>query len=241
MHDRQGTNSTERELIVIRMSSLVFSHADDVGGDAVALWFRADRPVRFGAGQHGLWTVPHGGVAPFTVASAPEEDLVALGTRLRSQSRMKRALAALTPGSGVHLIGPLSSFTLDPRWRRTVMLAQGTGITPFRSMLASAAITGTGGRTTLVHVAADHAFRADTERTAAESRYPTSSAEYAEQVRAVAAEQPDAVFMLSGARAFVAESSALLGRLGVSRRQLRRDVFYGLPSQVAPRAAVPHG
>ena len=104
---------------MIHMSSLTFSHADDVGGDAVALWFRPQRPLGFRAGQHGLWAVPHGGLAPFTVASAPEEDLVALGTRLRSQSRMKRALAALTPGAGVRITGPLSSFTLDPRWTRT--------------------------------------------------------------------------------------------------------------------------
>lgn len=155
-----------------------------------------------------------------------------------NHERESSALAALTPGAGVRLIGPLSSFTLDPRWTRTVMLAQGIGVTPFRSMLTSAALTATGGRTTLVHVAADHSFRADTQRTASESRYPTSNVDYAEQVRAVVREQPDAVFMLSGTRTFVAESSALLGELGVSRQQLRRDVFYGLSSPRIPRARV---
>ena len=225
---------------MIRTSTLDFSHTDDVGGDAVALWFRPRRPLHFRAGQHGLWVVPGGGLAPFTLASAPEEECVALGTRLGSQSRMKRALAALTPGAFVHLTGPMSSFSFNPQWTHTVMLAQGIGITPFRSMLTSAALTGTGGRTTLVHVAADHPFRTDTEQTATESRYPTSSLDFTEQVKALVLQQADAVFMLSGTRAFVTSTGALLTQLGVPRHHLHRDVFYGLPSPRGPRAGALH-
>ena len=225
---------------MIRTSTLDFSHTDDVGGDAVALWFRPRRPLRYRAGQHGLWVVPGGGLAPFTLASAPEEELVALGTHLGSQSRIKRTLAALTPGAPVHLVGPLSSFSLDPRWTHTVMLAQGIGITPFRSILTSAALTGLGVRTTLVHVAADHPFRTDTEQTANESHYPTSSLDFTEQVNALVHHQADAVFMLSGTRAFVTSTGALLAQLGVPRQNLHQDVFYGLPSPRAPRAGAPH-
>lgn len=57
---------------------------DDQG--AVALDFRPQRPMRFTAGQHALWHIPGGAVRPFTIASAPEEELVTLGTDLASVS-----------------------------------------------------------------------------------------------------------------------------------------------------------
>lgn len=215
------------------MNRLEFVSREDVGGGAVALHFRSRRPLGFRAGQHGVWAVPGGGITPFTVASAPEEELVTLATSLESGSRTKRALGALTPGSSVRLIGPLSGFTLDESAPAVVMLAQGLGITPFRSMLAHAGIAGVDVPTTLVHVGTSHPYRSDTEAGAKEAFYPASRDAFATDVAAVAAHQPEATFMVAGTRTFVAATTGQLTGLGIAASRIRRDAFYGWSGQQA--------
>lgn len=198
----------------------------DEAGDA-AVQFQPRSPLGFRAGQHGLWLVPGGGIKAFTIASAPQEDLVTLGTNLLSQSRFKRALQRLTPGAAVRLIGPLGSFSLDDITVPVVMLAQGMGVTPFRAMLRQAALTGAGPHVTLVHVGDRHPFRADTDLASVRAGYPTSREAFTRAVQAVTQDRPAATYMLSGAPAFVAATAALLATSGVPASQIRRDKFYG--------------
>lgn len=198
---------------------------DDQGG--VAVNFRPLRPLQFNAGQHGLWVVPGGGIGPFTVASAPEEELVTLGTGLASRSRLKRALAALSPVDTVRMIGPLGHFTLDGTASPVVMLAQGMGVTPFRAMLRHLALTGQDRPTSLVHVGATHPFRADTETVAAQASYPTSRGAFARQVAEVVADQPDATMLVSGSASFITATVDLLRTRGVAAAQIKRDTFWG--------------
>lgn len=151
--------------------------------------FRPRHPLRFTAGQHGLWVVPGGGVKPFTIASAPEDDLITLGTGLSSGSRFKRALGALEAGSKVRFVGPVGGFTLEGAGAAVVMLAQGMGVTPFRSMLRHVAISGADTRTTLIHLGARHPFRYDTAATVTAACYPTSREEFVRDAAAAAAQQ----------------------------------------------------
>ena len=207
--------------------SLEFVSVDEAEADAVALHFRPRRPLRYKAGQHGIWLVPGGGGAPFTVASAPEEELVTLGTSLKSGSRFKRALAALTPGSTVRLIGPIANFTLGRTTSNVVMLAQGIGITPFRAMLRHAAMSRADKRTTLIHVGHHHAFRRDTEGVATEAHYLASHEAFTQQLKATVRQHPEATFMISGTPKFVRSTAAQLKANSVAASQIRRDAFYG--------------
>ena len=207
--------------------SLEFVSVDEAEAGAVALHFRPHRPLHYGAGQHGIWLVPGGGGAPFTVASAPEEELVTLGTRLGSGSRIKRALAALTPGGVVRLLGPIANFTLGRTAPTVVMLAQGIGITPFRAMLRHVAMSSSDKRTTLIHVGHQHPFRGDTEGGATEAHYPTSHEAFTGQLETAVRQQPTATYMISGTPAFVSSTAAQLRANSVARSQIRRDAFYG--------------
>lgn len=217
------------------IASLDFTSMDVDQHGTAAVHFRPRRPLRFTAGQHALWTVPGGGAKPMSIASAPEEDVVTLGTGLTSRSRFKQALGALAEGSTVRFIGPVGGFTLPRRTPEVVMLAQGIGITPFRSMLRHIEITGADKRTTLVHTGAHHPFRADTEAAATAAHYPTSREEFAEHVTAVANQRPQAMFMVSGSRAFIASATTLLKAASVHPSQLMRDTFYGY----SPTASLP--
>lgn len=76
---------------------------------------------------------------------------------------LEAALGGLAAGELVRMVGPLSRFTLEDTSTAVVMLAQGVGVMPFRSMLRHLAMTEDRKATTLVHVGARHPFRADTE------------------------------------------------------------------------------
>ena len=88
------------------------------------------------------------------------------------------------------------------------MLAQGIGITPFRSMLRQLARRGMDKNTTLVHVGRYHAFRSDTEVIVKQAHYPTLPEVFGRQLEAAAVQQPDATFMVSGGSGFVKSTVA---------------------------------
>lgn len=199
--------------------------SDGHGGDAVH--FTPDRPIRFTAGQHALWRIPGGGLHPFTIASAPEEKILTLGTSLASQSPLKRAIAALAEGDRVRLVGPLADFTLDPTSPAVVMLAQGVGVTPYRSILRHLNLADRSLDTTLLQVSTEHPFRSDTEPLAGVSHYVTSREEYATRLAAVIDRRPQASYMISGSREFVGSTTAALRAAGIARAQVKRDTFYG--------------
>jgi ferredoxin-NADP reductase len=80
-----------------------------------------------------------GNVRAFSIASAPQEDGLMFATRIRG-SAFKRVLAAMSPGSVVHIDGPFGDMVLPNNPRRPlVLLAGGIGITPFRSMAVCSA------------------------------------------------------------------------------------------------------
>src|SRR5680860_504550 len=82
---------------------------------------------------------PAGPTRALTLASAPSEQQLMVGTRLRDTA-FKRMLTEMPIGTTIDLEGPFGQFILPTDDSRTmVFLAGGIGITPFRSMLVEAA------------------------------------------------------------------------------------------------------
>lgn len=225
-------------MILPRFTRLHFETATpDIEG-VVALNFHPSKPLDLRAGQHGLWYFPGGGLGPFTVASAPEEDIVTIGTSLASKSRIKRAMAQLRAGDAAYFFGPLSAFSLDPTVSSVVMLAQGMGVTPFRSILRHLSWKNQSPSqhpiapepkiiTTLVHVGHVHPFSSDTDGLATTAAYPHTREQFANEVVDATSRQPDAGFMVSGASEFVSKTTELLTQLGIDSSRIRRDKFWG--------------
>jgi ferredoxin-NADP reductase len=74
----------------------------------------------------------------FSIASAPDEGMLLVATRMRDTA-FKRVLGAMPIGSLVKVEGPFGKLVLhNNQTRAAVFLAGGIGITPFRSILLRA-------------------------------------------------------------------------------------------------------
>jgi glycine betaine catabolism B len=210
-----------------RITSMTFTASNPEAGDATSLTFRPTRPIRFRAGQHGLLIVPKGGFKPFSIASAPSQELITIGTRLSSGSKFKLALAALQPGDRVRFFGPLMNYTTDRTCADVVFLAQGVGITPIRSMLLDLTHRQAATSTTLVHVATAHPFRTDTEACADDAFYPTHSDTFRTLVADIIKDHQPATFMISGAPTFVTATKSFLRERGIPDHHIKLDSMRG--------------
>lgn len=99
--------------------------------------FEKGQYVVWKAGQYGLFSITHKKIKnptkPFSVASAPAENVVKITTMIRNEaSDFKEALLELKQGMKVKMSGPLGSFYLKDD-RPALLIAGGIGITPFSS------------------------------------------------------------------------------------------------------------
>jgi ferredoxin-NADP reductase len=111
-----------------------------------AFYFEKPKGFEFEAGQFVNFTLLspgdtdlEGNTRALSIASAPHEQNLMVATRLRATA-FKRTLHSLLPGAELLLQGPYGSLTLSQNGSRpAVLLAGGIGITPFRSLVWSAA------------------------------------------------------------------------------------------------------
>jgi ferredoxin-NADP reductase len=111
-----------------------------------AFYFEKPEPFEFQAGQFFNITLLNpnqtdleGSTRALSIASAPHEPNLMVAMRLRT-SAFKRGLHSLPLGTELLLQGPFGSMTLPRNTTRpAVLLAGGIGITPFRSLIWSAA------------------------------------------------------------------------------------------------------
>jgi ferredoxin-NADP reductase len=199
----------------------------DEAGEVTAFRFKPAKPLKHTAGQHGLFFLKGAGMRAFSIASAPEDDEVLIATKLGSGSRFKKALGALAPGDRVKVRGPILKFTLAGARHEIVFVAQGIGITPFRSLLRHMQITGLRKHSTLIHVGDGHPFRADTEPLARRAYYPTDTESFRVDLKETYTDRPGATYYVSGSPAFIKETVAVLLDGGISAKQIKKDMFRG--------------
>jgi ferredoxin-NADP reductase len=109
--------------------------------------FEFEKPLgySFKAGQATDWTLidpietdDEGNGRSFSIAAAPDENILRLATRMRDTA-FKRILGKMQPGGTISIDDPWGDFTLDENEsREAVFLCGGIGVTPFYSMMKDA-------------------------------------------------------------------------------------------------------
>lgn len=117
----------------------------EVAERTMAFQFEKPEGFTFKAGQSVDMTLLNpsetdgeGNGRAFSIASAPDEDMLLVATRMRDTA-FKRVLGTMPIGSQVRIDGPFGNLVLHNNQARAgVFLAGGIGITPFRSMMLRA-------------------------------------------------------------------------------------------------------
>lgn len=114
-----------------------------LGTDAYNFVFNTDTNIKYTSGQYLEWTLAHekhdsrGNRRYFTIASSPTEKEIIMGVKFYNpSSSFKKALLEMKKGDTL-LAGQLAGdFTLPKNpLEKSVFIAGGIGITPFRSMI----------------------------------------------------------------------------------------------------------
>ena len=102
--------------------------------------FEADEPLSFTPGQFVSFTQEIGGreiTRAYSIASAPHGKRFELCLNLVPTGHFSSHLFTLEPGQSVPMRPPLGTFVVRHPENPKIFVANGTGITPFRSMLQS--------------------------------------------------------------------------------------------------------
>jgi ferredoxin-NADP reductase len=132
--------------LVDSVVSVALIQRKEAAAGTTSFYFEKPRGFTFRAGQYVSLaeidppeTDAKGSTRTFSIASAPEEPELMITTRMRD-SAFKRSLKTMRLGTKLNMEGPFGDLVLrgDPSLP-AVFLAGGIGVTPFRSILVSAA------------------------------------------------------------------------------------------------------
>lgn len=231
-----------------------------IGHEVVAegtMRFRFEKPEGFTylAGQSIDLTLVNppetdaeGDTRAFTLASSPDDDHLAIATRMRDTA-FKRVLRAMSPGTSMKLEGPFGELTLPERTDRPVVfLAGGIGITPFYSMSRYAAARSLPHRITLFYSnrrPEDTAFLDELLKLPAQNPNFTFIGTMTEMEKSSQAwggengyinaamlkrhlvDAEDALYYLAGPAGMVAALRKMLNESGVNNDDIRTEEFTG--------------
>ena len=173
----------------------------------------------------------------FSLSSAPSEKIVSITTHYIGEraSDYKKSLWALRPGDTVRLRGPVGPMYIRDPKQRTIFIASGIGITPFRSILVEAAANKKDLHATLIYENRHSSaiFRDEIEKISSQLAhfdvaFLTEPAKITEDViRSPESDIGATMFYLAGSPSTIMRYKKLLRNLGVTRSQIKNDPFYG--------------
>ncbi|MEK7515844.1 MAG: hypothetical protein AAB555_02895, partial [Patescibacteria group bacterium] len=203
--------------------------------------FHSDSKIIFKSGQYLEWTL--GGVQYdnrgnrrfFTIASAPEDETIALATRFsNNSSAFKKTLAELPIGGIVYASSLAGDFVMPKDMRKKLaFIAGGIGITPFASMARHCIKTGENRDVILLYsskIENEVAYK-DVFTNASRNGWRAVYRIGIIGIEDIKREVPDyaeRTFYISGPPSMVDAMKCSLINLGISRFNIKTDFFSGL-------------
>lgn len=129
---------------VIFRRTLILQEITQESADIYSFIFKPKAPLRWKAGQHGIFMFPIGSGKrlggkfwrAFSIASSCHEGVVRISTIIKEEpSEFKKNLRAMKPNDVLTMHGPFGEFHTSKKICRIVGIAGGIGITPFRALI----------------------------------------------------------------------------------------------------------
>jgi glycine betaine catabolism B len=219
--------------------------------DTFSLWFEPVKRFDYQAGQFLEWTLPHpkndsrGIRRFFTIASSPADGRIRLVTKSNPKpSTFKKALLAMQPGDEISVSSLEGEFVLPDDDRKLAFIAGGVGITPFLSMIQFLQDKKIKRDIVLFYAnkaAEEIAFKSffeEAEGVGLKTVYVVTEnppAGWAGQTGFITPEMiqrevpdwKDRLFYVSGPEPMVMAYEKMLAKMGLPRKQVKRDYFPG--------------
>ncbi len=222
--------------------------------DVYDFWFSSDKKLKFKPGQYLEWTLGHehqdirGMRRYFTIASSPTEEGIMAGVKFYpNSSTFKHSLLFLNSGETIVAAQLAGDFVLpEDKKKKLVFMAGGIGSTPFRSMIKylldkneKRDITFFYSNLSPQDIAYKAIFDQAQKQLGIKTVYtitgqpfppdwtgPTGFVDEA-MIRREVPDFKDRIFYISGSRGMVLAFTDTLGRMGVSKRNIKTDFFPG--------------
>jgi ferredoxin-NADP reductase len=221
------------------VTTLRFKERVQENENTYSFTFTATKLPNWRAGQHAIFTLPGKKVTgktwrPFSVASAPHENTIRIGTIIPPEpSSFKQNLMTLQTGDQVRMYGPYGELYIRPSMKKVVAVAGGIGITPFRAIIADMAFVGKDIDFHLIYSAkAKHVYKSELEDW--KIKLPHLRITYTHTPEEVEAELDkeivagnDTYYMLSGAPGMIEALRRSLRERRVPRSRIIHDPFKG--------------
>lgn len=227
-------------LSIFKKKELVFLDSLKEFEDVHTFSFEKGKDLTWKAGQHGLLTITHkkikNGTLPFTLASAPAEEIVKITTRISNEpSEFKKALLELKQGMTISMSGPVGSFYLKDN-SPTLLIAGGIGITPFRSIIKQMEMTENCIETPIQLLYLDsnksYIYKNEldeiAENTSIRITYLDSRDGLHQEINKFASlYSNEGKYFIAGPKSMVTSISGDLQNIDISKRNIKKDVFFG--------------
>ncbi|MDP2655916.1 MAG: hypothetical protein Q8P17_05445 [bacterium] len=203
--------------------------------------FRSDRKLIYKSGQYLEWTLGNvsldnrGNRRFFTISSAPEDETLALTTRIPDKSSaFKHTLSNLQIGATISASSLAGDFVMPKDTKKKLaFLAGGIGVTPFVSMARHCIKTGENRDAILLYSSKaekEVAYRnifTSASRNGWRTFYQIGVID-AELIKKEITDYAERLFYISGPPSMVDAMKKMLIGLGISRFSIKTDFFSGL-------------
>ncbi|MFB5661229.1 FAD-dependent oxidoreductase [Alteribacillus sp. HJP-4] len=227
-------------LAIFKKSELLFLERFQEAEEVYTFQFEKEKDLTWKAGQHGLFNIKHkkikNAVRPFSVASAPSENVIKVTTRISEEpSDFKKAMLELKQGMKVSMSGPVGSFYLKDA-NPSLLIAGGIGITPFRSMVKQleAEENGFENPINLLYMESDKIYLYKDEldgiadNTSINVNYPDSRNELHQEIdKFISLYKNNGKYFVAGPKSMVNSISTHLKNNNISKRNIKKDAFFG--------------
>ena len=223
---------------------LTLKKKEKLSKDVIGFWFEPWKKFDFKPGQFLEWTLSHpkpdsrGVRRFFTISSSPTENLILLSSKFYERpSTFKQALSKLEPGEEIIVSNLAGEFTLSDKLdTKPVFIAGGIGITPFRSMVKWMVDNKENRDAVLLYsnkTKEDIVFKdilEKAEKFGLRTVYVNTDTDgYIDEklIKGSVLDWKDRMFYISGPEPMVEAFEKLLGKMGIPKKNIKRDYFPG--------------